>query len=105
MDYFNAIRSLRPNAKFSIEGNNFHSIKWMEPPKWEGGDTIPTEDEVIEEAKRLEAEAKSKEYREKRELEYPDFREYLDAVVKGDQDQLQTYIDKCKAVKLKYPKE
>ena len=43
-------------------------------------------------------------YSDKREAEYPDYRDYLDAIVKGDDTQKQKYIDDCKAVKLKYPK-
>lgn len=39
-----------------------------------------------------------------RRTEYPDFIEYLDGLVKGDTEQMQAYIDKCKAVKQKYPK-
>jgi hypothetical protein len=37
--------------------------------------------------------------------EYPDFREYLDGIVKGDDAQIQKYINDCLAVKAKYPKE
>lgn len=54
-------------------------------------------------------------YREKRASEYPDFREYLDAMVKinsGSETlinegkaQLQNYYDLCLKVKEKYPKE
>jgi hypothetical protein len=44
------------------------------------------------------------EYVVLRRTEYPDIREYIDAVVKGDQEQLQLYIEKCLAVKAKYPK-
>ena len=40
----------------------------------------------------------------KRADEYPDFRDYLDAIVKGDDAQKQKYIDDCLAVKAKYPK-
>ena len=43
-------------------------------------------------------------YAEKRAAEYPDYRDYLDGVVKGDQDQVDAYIAACNAVKLKYPK-
>jgi hypothetical protein len=43
-------------------------------------------------------------YAELRAAEYPDFREYLDGVVKNDQTQIQAYIDACLAVKAKYPK-
>lgn len=44
------------------------------------------------------------DYKAQRALEYPDIKEYIDGVVKGDQAQIQAYIDACQAVKLKYPK-
>ena len=44
-------------------------------------------------------------YSELRAAEYPDYRLYLDGIVKGDQAQIQSYIDACQAVKAKYPKE
>jgi hypothetical protein len=43
-------------------------------------------------------------YKAKRSAEYPDFRDYLDGIVKGDQAQVQAYIDACLVVKAKYPK-
>jgi hypothetical protein len=52
-----------------------------------------------------EALVQANEYKSKRAAEYPDFREYLDGIVKGDQAQVQAYIDACNAVKAKYPKE
>ena len=44
------------------------------------------------------------EYKAQRAAEYPDFKEYLDGIVKGDAAQVQAYIDACNAVKAKYPK-
>lgn len=44
------------------------------------------------------------EYARKRRNEYPPIEDYIDGVVKGDQAQIQDYIDKCLAVKQKYPK-
>lgn len=44
-------------------------------------------------------------YKFKRAAEYPDFKEYLDGIVKGDEAQIADYIAKCQAVKNKYPKE
>jgi len=44
------------------------------------------------------------EYKQLRAREYPDYREYLDAIVKNNQEQLQAYIDACLAIKAKYPK-
>ena len=60
---------------------------------------------------REEAEAQARQdridnapYNIKRAKKYPDYRDYLDGIVKGDEAQQQKYIDDCKAVKLKYPK-
>jgi len=46
----------------------------------------------------------SNAYKLQRAVEYPDFRDYLDGVVKGDQAQIDAYIAACQAVKAKYPK-
>jgi len=43
-------------------------------------------------------------YQELRQAEYPPMSDYMDAIIKGDVIQQQAYIDKCIAVKLKYPK-
>jgi hypothetical protein len=44
------------------------------------------------------------EYRMLRAQEYPPITDYIDGLVKGDQQQIDEYIAKCLAVKLKYPK-
>ena len=43
-------------------------------------------------------------YKELRAREYPSITDYLDGIVKGDNAQVQAYIDACLAVKAKYPK-
>ena len=43
-------------------------------------------------------------YIAKRQKEYPNVLDYIDAVVKGDQEQIDDYIAACQAVKTKYPK-
>ncbi len=43
-------------------------------------------------------------YAELRAAEYPPMSDYLDGIVKGDQAQVQAYVDACLAVKQKYPK-
>jgi len=43
-------------------------------------------------------------YVDKRRAEYPPITDYLDAVVKGDQEGIDVYIATCQAVKAKYPK-
>lgn len=46
----------------------------------------------------------SMSYHELRVSEYPPMIDYIDAIVKGDKDAQQIYIDKCLAIKAKYPK-
>ena len=43
-------------------------------------------------------------YTELRANEYPDIANYIDGIVKGDNEQVQAYIDACLAIKEKYPK-
>jgi methyl coenzyme M reductase subunit C-like uncharacterized protein (methanogenesis marker protein 7) len=52
----------------------------------------------------VQAEMDKTAYIAKRIAEYPPITDYLDGVVKGDQVQIQAYIDTCLAVKTKYPK-
>lgn len=44
-------------------------------------------------------------YKDLRAAAYPDIREYLDGVVKGDIEQQKKYLDDCLAVKDLYPKD
>jgi hypothetical protein len=99
-----ALLSLRPGAQFVVRGTSYDGIEWNEPPVWEGGQKKPTREEVEEEVARLQKEWEDTEYQRLRTKEYPDFKEYLDGIVKGDTGQMQAYIDKCLAVKAKYPK-
>jgi hypothetical protein len=62
------------------------------------------EQEVTYDSNAVEALVASEAYKAKRAAEYPDFRDYLDGIVKGDDAQVQAYIDACNAVKNKYPK-
>lgn len=50
------------------------------------------------------AELAKTEYQRDRAAEYPPITNYIDGVVKGDNAQVQAYIDACLAVKAKYPK-
>tara|TARA_R110002020_G_scaffold38434_10_gene115538 strand:+ start:601 stop:783 length:183 start_codon:yes stop_codon:yes gene_type:complete len=43
-------------------------------------------------------------YKGDRRRQYPPYADYLDAIVKNDQAQIDKYIADCKAVKLQYPK-
>jgi hypothetical protein len=78
---------------------------WVEGP--ESIEDGKTEAEYVydnKEIKKLNLQKKLTEYKELRKNEYPDIIEYIDGVVKGDQQQIQNYINKCLEVKKKYPK-
>ena len=51
-----------------------------------------------------QTELERTKYQRDRAVEYPSINDYIDGVVKGDQAQIQAYIDACLAVKAKYPK-
>ena len=60
------------------------------------------QEKAIQDAQNVEL-AKT-QYQRDRAAEYPSINNYIDGVVKGDQAQIQAYIDACLAVKAKYPK-
>jgi len=100
MDITQALLTLRPGASWSLNGETYDGLWWSDendlPP--------PTEEEINQEIERLQQEWKNTEYQRLRAKEYPDFKEYLDGIVKGNTEQVQAYIDTCLAVKAKYPK-
>lgn len=94
-----AIFSLRPTSRFQITDEDLSTLVWYDDTT-----TPPSVDEINAEVAKLKAEYDAKEYQRNRAKEYPDFKEYLDGIVKGDVAQQQAYIDACLAVKAKYPK-
>lgn len=60
--------------------------------------------EVTYDKQAVEDYVASQAYVAKRVKEYPPITEYIDGIVKGDNAQIQAYINACQAVKAKYPK-
>jgi hypothetical protein len=89
-----------PTACWSLgESGAYRDLKWGAPAVLK-----PTAEEfeaglAVEYALDLQTE-----YKRQRAREYPPIEDYIDGVVKGDQAQVQAYIDACLAVKAKYPK-
>jgi len=94
-----AIISLRPGEEWVLNGDEYSGLQWLSDSE------CPTEEELLEEISRLQSEYDAKEYQRLRAAEYPDFREYLDGIVKQDQNQIDKYISDCLEVKNKYPKQ
>lgn len=99
MDIFKAVLSLQPNAKFSLTGNDYENLVWFDgnvlPP--------PTEEEVLEEAERLQQEYEAKEYQRQRAPEYPPIGDQLDALFHAGVFPPEM-AEKIQAIKDKYPK-
>jgi hypothetical protein len=98
-DIIKAILAINPKAQVSVNANDINQITWHN-----GTTPIPT-NEILAKQQELIAEYNSKQYQRDRAKEYPDFKEYLDGIVKGDQAQIDKYIADCLAIKTKYPKE
>ena len=61
MDIYRALLSLRPGAKWHLDGTNYSNIQWLELSELLGGQSQPTKEEVIIEIERLQAEYENKE--------------------------------------------
>jgi hypothetical protein len=94
-----AIQKINPTAQVSVSGDDINTIIW------ENNTQLIAKELILEKVAELQAEYEAKQYQRNRANEYPDFKEYLDGIVKGDDAQIQKYINDCLAVKAKYPKE
>ena len=95
-----ALKSLLPEGtQWVVRGNSYEGIEIHTE-----GVELPAEDVLIAEFQRLQTEFEHNKYQRLREKEYPPVADYLDAVVKGDEEQKRAYIDACLAIKAKYPK-
>lgn len=94
-----AIQSLCPNATWRLHGSDYSGLVWLDIQI-----DKPEEAALLAEVDRLQAAWDRNEYSRKRAAEYPPIFDYLDAVVKNDQGQMNQYISDCLTVKAKYPK-
>lgn len=94
-----ALNSLRPSSGWILDGNDYSNIQWLDDKNKQ-----PTQAEIDAEIARLQAIENANKYQRQRAVEYPPMTDYLDAIVKGDQAQIDKYIADCLAVKAKYPK-
>jgi hypothetical protein len=99
IDIHRALTITWGNCKFEQRGNDYSGLNWLDTET-----AKPTEAEMLAEIARLTVIEENTQYKKLRAAEYPNFRDYLDGIVKGDQEQIQEYIDACLAVKAKYPK-
>ena len=99
IDIIDLILKINPDAQVVVRGNDVNKIEWQ------NGTTPIPENKILAKQQELIAEYNANQYQRDREKEYPDFKDYLDGIVKGDQAQIDKYIADCLAIKTKYPKE
>lgn len=96
-----ALEKLTPKGSWVVTEDYLVADKiiWLskdiEKPSW---------DDILKEAKNFQVVEISTNYQKLRKAEYPPIEDYMDGLVKNDQTQIDAYIEKCKQVKLKYPK-
>jgi hypothetical protein len=94
-----ALLSLRLGAEWVLRGDD---LEWLDQNQ-----TQPTDAEIAAEVTRLQAEYDAKAYQRSRATEYPSLADFADAYYwaqNGDDTKMTAYIEKCAAVKEKYPK-
>ena len=97
MNITEAIRSLRPNAEFSVLDDDHLKINWIKCSN------PPTTDQIIAERDRLLVIYNARVYQRQRALEYPPIGDQLDALWKGG-DAAADMLARVQAVKAQYPK-
>lgn len=96
-----AILSLRPGAEWSLSGDTYVGLQWLDPPVEEGGQEMPTLEEIETEIQRLKDEWEYNEYQRLRKKEYPSIEDQLDFLYHQGYDGWKSKIEEVKA---KYPK-
>ena len=97
--YVNKEVDFRTEVKLQDDGNGVYIKEWNLDIAQPTEAQLDAFEEQANEVERLNL------VKANRANEYPDFKEYLDGIVKGDDAQIQKYINDCLAVKAKYPKE
>lgn len=95
-DIASALQSLRPGALWSVVGDEYSGITWLDTVQ-----SIPTESQINAEIQRLQTAYDALEYQRLRAKEYPAFSEQFDTLYHGGYDAWKASID---LVKNKYPK-
>lgn len=100
-----ALLSLRPSSQWTMSGNK---ILWANGVatnlQWNSEESVPTEQEILVEIGRLQAEFELKQYQRARANEYPSLAEQLDMLYHDRINNTDTWMEAVQAVKNKYPK-
>jgi hypothetical protein len=95
---FEAVKALRPGALWSFTDTTYDAMVWFES---EGGQTKPTEEEIVQKVAELEYQEEVNEYQRLRAREYPSYADQFDQIYHEGVDSWKASIQE---VKDKYPK-
>lgn len=101
MGITDALQSLRPGAQWSLDGDDYENVTWLEPSEEDGGQTIPSKQEVLTEIDRLKEVYNNTQYQRNRVKAYPSITDQLDMLYHGGLDAWKEEINKVKEL---YPK-
>ena len=91
-----ALISLRPNASWSLDGDNLDGLIWHDEVQ-----TRPSDAEILAEVESQKNLYKYNEYQRMRGLEYPSIADQLDTLYHQGYDGWKASVD---VIKNKYPK-
>lgn len=95
-----ALTKLRPGATWTIRGEElFANIEWTDSQQ-----TMPSEEEILAEAARLQAEFENNQYRRDRARAYPRIQDQLDMIYWDQINGTNTWQQAVEAIKTQYPK-
>ena len=92
-----ALLILRPGAQWSINGNVYSGLDWLDTEQ-----TKPTEEEVVEKVVELTYQEEVGVYKEQRAREYPSYADQFDQIFHEGVDAWKSTILE---VKRRYPKQ
>ena len=92
-----AIEILRPGSKWSITGNVYSNLNWLDTEQ-----TQPTEEEIVQKVAELEYQEEINEYQRQRAAEYPAYADQFDKIYHSG---VTAWKSKIKLIKDKYPKQ
>jgi hypothetical protein len=95
MNIIKAIQAINPDAKVSVNAEDYDQITWYD------GTAVISKADIQAKQAELKADYDAKEYQRKRRAEYPRIEEQLDDIYHNGIDEWKKTI---KAVKDKYPK-
>ena len=97
--FMDALRTLRPNSSWSLVGEDFSNINWMDENM-----SCPTIEEINTEIQRLQKEHDNRNYIRQRHSSYPSIEDQLDMLYWDKVNGTNNWQTIISEIKLKFPK-